>query len=78
MRNVDTKEFKKAMIEADINSFTELSDVTRVDKTTISDVANNVRKPSYDTIQALADGMHLKYDEIGRIFFANNLASMQK
>lgn len=75
MRNVDTKEFKKAMIEVGIDTFSELSAITKVDKTTISDIANNARKPSYDTIQALADGLHLKYDEIGRIFFANDLAS---
>ncbi len=78
MRTVDAKEFKKAMIEADIDSFTQLEEVTGVYKGTASAIVKGDQKPSYDTIVAFADGMHLKYDEIGRIFFANELAQMQK
>ena len=77
MRTVDAKEFRKAMIEADIDSFTKLEEVTKVAKETASAIVKGEQKPSYGTIVALADGLHLKYDEIGRIFFANELAQMQ-
>lgn len=74
MRSVDAKEFKKAMIEADIESYLQLEAVTGINRSTLSGIVKGEQKPSYDTMIALADGMHLKYDEIGRIFFAKELA----
>lgn len=74
MRKVDSKEFKKAMINVDINSFAQLADITEIHCTTLSNVAKNEQKPSYDTVAQLADTFHLTYEEIGRIFFSQGLA----
>lgn len=74
MRSIDTKEFKKAMINVDLDSFTKLAEGTGIHITTLSDIANNERKPSWDSMAKLADIFHLTYEEIGRIFFAQELA----
>ena len=78
MRSIDVKELKKAMVEADLDSYTELSSATDIDQSTISSIVSGGRKPSYDTIAKFADALRLKYDEIGRIFFANSYASPQE
>ena len=73
MRGINAKEFKKAMIEANIDSYTELSDITGIDKTTISSILKGERNPSYDTLVKFIDALHLTYEEIGIIFFYNEL-----
>jgi len=77
MRKVDTKEFKKAMIEADYDSFIALSAATKVDQASLSCIARGERKPSWETIVAISEALHLRYEEIGRIFFCNEIADMQ-
>ena len=77
MRKVDSKEFKKAMINVDVDSFAQLAKMTEIHCTTLSNVVNNEQKPSYDTIAQLADTFHLTYEEIGRIFFSQELAQTQ-
>lgn len=74
MRKIDSKEFKKIMIDVDMDSFTKLAEETGIHVTTLSDITNNERKPSWETITKLADTLHLSYEEIGRIFFAQELA----
>ena len=74
MRFVDTKAFKKAMIDADCESFVQLEEKSGVDKITLSNIANNKQKPSYDTMAKLADTLHLSFVEIGEIFFYQELA----
>lgn len=78
MRTFDTKEFKKAMIDADMDSFVELEASTKINRNTLSSYAKGEQKPSYDSIAALADALHLTYEELGRIFFYNELAQEQK
>lgn len=77
MRKIDSKEFKKIMIDVDMDSFTKLAEETGIHVTTLSDIANNERKPSWETVTKLADALHLTYEEIGKIFFAQELASTQ-
>lgn len=73
MRSVDMKEFRKAMIDADYNTFGELEEKSGIDKSTISCVINGGRFPSYESISKLSDSLHLTYADIGRIFFYNGL-----
>ena len=74
MRSVDSKAFKKAMIDANCESFVQLEKESGVDKITLSNIANNKQKPSYDSIVKLADALHLSFVEIGEIFFYQELA----
>lgn len=74
MRLVDSKAFKKAMIDANCESFVQLEKESGVDKITLSNIANNKQKPSYDSIVKLADALHLSFVEIGEIFFYQELA----
>ena len=74
MRSVDSKAFKKAMIDANCESFVQLEKESGVDKITLSNIANNKQKPSYDSIVKLADALHLSYVEIGELFFYQELA----
>ena len=73
MRSVDSKAFKKAMIDANCESFVQLEKESGVDKITLSNIANNKQKPSYDSIVKLADALHLSFVEIGEIFFYQEL-----
>lgn len=77
MRNVDAKAFRIAMINANCDSFVQLSSETGIDKITLSNVCNGKQKPSYDTIEKLADALHLGFEEIGSIFFYRELAEKQ-
>lgn len=74
MRNVNSKSFKKAMIDANYDSFMQLGKDAEIDNITLSNICNNKQKPSYDTIVKLADALHLSYVEIGEIFFCQELA----
>lgn len=69
MREIDTKKFKKAMIDADCDTYGQLSDKTGINRTTLSDYASGAQNPSYDSISKLADAMNLTYEQIGSIFF---------
>lgn len=69
MRRVSTKEFKKAMIEADYTTLTSLSAASGVDASSLSLISRGERIPSWDTMVALSDALHLTYEGIGRIFF---------
>lgn len=73
MRNIDVKMFKKAMIDADFDNYIQLEERTGVNRSTLTNILKGEQKPSYDTIEKLADAFHLRYDEIGAIFFAQEL-----
>ena len=74
MRGIDAKMFKKAMIDADFDSYLQLEETTGINRSTLTNILKGEQKPSYDTIEKLADALHLQYDEIGAIFFARELA----
>lgn len=71
---IDTKEFRKAMIDKGINSLSDLSEKSKVSKTTISSILNGKTRPKAFTIEALAKALDLSGDDIGRIFFKKKLA----
>ena len=77
MREIDTKEFKKAMIDADCDTYGQLSDKTGINRMTLSDYASGAQNPSYDSIAKLADVMNLTYEQIGSIFFHLDLATLK-
>ncbi len=76
MRNVDSKAFKKAMIEAEKDTFIKLEEATSINRSTLSAIAKGEQNPSYETIAVLADALSLTYEEIGCIFFSRELTQM--
>lgn len=74
MRNVDSKAFRKAMIDADCDTYGELSERTGINRNALGDYASGKQRPSYDSVEKLADALYLSYEEIGRIFYALPLA----
>lgn len=66
---VDGNAIRIKMIELGIDSFTELSELSGVDRNTISDVVNNKRRPSAQTMDKLFKTLELTSEEGGRIFF---------
>lgn len=78
MRNVDCKAFKKAMIDADFDTYGELSERTGINRNALSDYASGKQRPSYDSVEKLADALCLNYEEIGRIFYSLLLAESKE
>jgi transcriptional regulator with XRE-family HTH domain len=68
-RSVNPKEFRRAMIEADYDTFVSLSAASGIDQASLSCIARGERKPSWETIAAISEALHLTYDAIGRVFF---------
>ena len=77
MRSIDTKGFRKAMIDADCNTLGDLERESGIDKSSLSSILNGGRLPSYESIAKLSDAIHLSYEEVGCIFFYNDLAKMK-
>ena len=69
VREVNTKEFKKAMLEADYETFVTLAAASGVDQASLSCIARGERKPSWETIVSISEALHLTYEGIGRVFF---------
>ena len=74
MRVIDTKAFKKAMIDADCDTFGKLEERSGIDRTSLSNYAKNDQKPTYDSLCKMIDAFALTYEEIGRIFFYKELS----
>ena len=73
MRNVNSKEFQKAMIDAECSTLIELEKKTGINRVSLSNFIKGETKPSYDSIAALSDTLSLSYEEIGRIFFTREI-----
>ena len=69
MRKIDSKAFKKAMIDADCDTYDKLYKRTGINRNALSDYVMGNQKPSYDSMVKLADELNLTYEEIGTIFF---------
>ena len=78
MRTINSKAFKKAMIDADCDTFGALEERTGINRTSLSDYAKGAQKPTYESMAKLADALCLKYEEIGSIFFYNQLAETEE
>lgn len=74
MYKVDTKELQKAMIDADIKTIEQLSELTGVNRNTLSDIVNGKIFPSSMVMSKLAYCLNLTGEDAGRIFFASKLA----
>lgn len=71
---VDTVELKKAMIDAGIETATELADKSGVSRTTVSGILAGEIRPTSLVIEKIARVLSLDGDAIGRIFFKMELA----
>lgn len=71
---VDTMELKKAMISAGINTATELSEKSGVNRNTVGGILNGDIRPSSAVIEKIARTLALDGNDIGRIFFKPQLA----
>ena len=74
MYTVDVQEFKKAMIDAELDTIVSLAAASGVDRNTIGAILSEKTKPSAAVIEKLAVALSLSGNDIGRIFFANKLA----
>lgn len=74
MYKVDTKALQKAMIDLDIKTIEQLSEITGVNRNTLSDIINGKTFPSSMVMTKLAHCLHLTGEEAGRIFFTPKLA----
>lgn len=72
---IDVKEFKKAMIDADLDSIQKLAEKSGVDRNTISFLINGKTLPSTEVMRKLATALELPSERAGRIFFATKLTS---
>lgn len=73
MRTVDSKAIKKAMIDADCDTYGQLQEKTGINRMRLSEYVSGARKPTYESIGILADVLNLTYEEIGSIFFHSGL-----
>ena len=74
MKKVDTKALQKAMIDADIKTIEQLSELTGVNRNTLSDIINGKIFPSSMVMSKLASCLKLTSEDAGRIFFTPKLA----
>lgn len=74
MRYIDAKALKKAMVDSDISTVSELEEKSGVNRNTLASLLRGEGTPSYDTISGLADALDLDGEVTGRIFFALELA----
>lgn len=70
---VDTDLIRIKMIERGISNFSELSELSEVNRNTISDIINNKSRPSATTMDKLYKVLELTPEEGGRIFFGQKL-----
>ena len=74
MYKVDTKQLQKAMMDADIKTIEQLSELTGVNRNTLSDIINGKIFPSSMVMSKLAYCLNLTSEDAGRIFFFFYLA----
>lgn len=71
---VDAIELRKAMLDMNITTVEELSNVSGVNRNTISAILGGKTRPTSTVIEKLAIALELDGSAIGRIFFSQNLA----
>ncbi|MCH5340090.1 MAG: helix-turn-helix transcriptional regulator [Acetatifactor sp.] len=69
----DTMAIKKRMIEKGIKTITELSDITGVNRNTLSKVLSGKSQPSSDVMEKLVYNLDFTPQEAGPIFFKLDL-----
>lgn len=69
----DVKEIKKIMIDRGINTMTELSEKSGINRNTLSQVLNGESQPSSDVMDKLVSALKIEPEKAGHIFFSLNL-----
>lgn len=73
---VDTKAFRKAMVDADLN-ISGLSARARISTPAITGILKG-KLPSTITVSKIAEALKLDSEKIGAIFFSPQIAETQK
>lgn len=63
------------MVECDIDTITELAEVSGVDRNTLSKILNEDAQPSAKVMFKLCHALHMAPEVAGKIFFAPHLRS---
>lgn len=71
--SVDTVKIKKLMIDKDINTIGELSQLSGVNRNTLSDVISGKVKPSTKVMESLIRTLDIESSDAGSIFFVKNI-----
>lgn len=69
----DVVELKKVMIEQGIDTITELSEISGVDRNTLSKILSGEIQPSAGAMCKLVYALQMQPERAGRIFFTLNL-----
>ena len=75
MYKVDTNELRAQMARQGYTTIGQLSDVTGINRNTLSDILNGESYPSGIVMQKIVKALKLEPEAAGRIFFAPALAS---
>ena len=70
---VDGKAIRHKMIDLGINSITELSEKSGVNRNTVAEVLDGKIRPSTSTMDKLYRALEMTPEEGGRIFFGQKL-----
>lgn len=73
MYTTDTIELRKLMIDAGINTVTELAEKSGINRKTLGSVLNGAEKPTSAVMEKLVFFFNLQPEEAGRIFFKPTL-----
>lgn len=71
--SVDTVKIKKLMIDKDINTIGELSQLSGVNRNTLSGVISGKVKPSTKVMESLIRTLDIESSDAGSIFFVKNI-----
>ena len=69
----DTVALKKIMIDNNIDTITELSEASGVDRNTLSKILSGKMQPSSGAMVKIAFALNMPPEVAGRIFFTPNL-----
>ena len=70
---IDVGSIRKIMVDMHINTISELSKRSGINRNTLSDVLNGKIRPSSDTMYKLVDCLSISPSKAGEIFFNDNL-----
>lgn len=69
----DTIAIKKRMVEKNIKTITELSEITGINRNTLSKIISGKIQPSSEAMQKLVFKLDFAPQEAGNVFFCNKL-----
>lgn len=69
----DIKEIKKIMIDRGVDTITELSEKSGVNRNTLSQVLSGDTQPSSDVMDKLVAALEIEPEKAGHIFFSLDL-----